>query len=96
MDEVQKSAKEAHDFFYVNMMELAAIWLQNEPIVVNGKIVVRVAPGQKIAIKEEKLVRAKNEPPTHQVLGCYGNVRNTKFELKAIDLKSGEEQIIKL
>ncbi len=54
----------------------------------------RIKAGDKVIVVGNFLL--PSDKPTHTVIELYGNVTNTFFEVKALNLATGKEEIIKL
>lgn len=78
-------------------MELAAIWL-NRPITLpNGSKVSRLSAGMKINVIDGEVVCSiPFKPASHKIIGCYGNISNTKLFMQALDLSTMEPSIINM
>lgn len=69
---------------YSKLYKESAIWFAG----------VRIAPNDEVIVKGNILCKSEN--PTHKVIEMYGTLANTRFEVKALNLITMEEEIIKL
>ena len=80
---------------YTEQRELAAIWLENPIMTVEGKT-VRLAPDALVKVTDGKLIHLpEGEHPTHKVIMCLGTLVN-QFQIVVIDLETNIPETIKI
>lgn len=75
---------------FSKIMPLAAIWMTDKPIQMEGKRSVRIEKGDRLRIENSSIVDVIEDlPATHKVIGCYGNIANSIlfFELENLETK---------
>lgn len=78
------------------IMPLQAIWL-HKPVRTSNGTTVRIEAGNKIRVENNWIVDiSPDQPATHEVIKCMGNIANTVLEFELMDLENNELTTLKV